>query len=114
MRVLKNKRKLSLATVAATGFFCHGATGWIKKKGAVISFAIVVAGNTKAERPRQDQQRGRKWPVVVMNIDQGRIKRRKIRSPLEVRSLKRPEGCVDSEPAQSDNDGNYLNPPSIT
>ena len=55
MRVLKNKRKLSLATVATAGSFCHGAARGIKKKSAVIGFAIVVAGNTKAERPGEDQ-----------------------------------------------------------
>src|SRR5439155_1374760 len=66
------------------------------------------------ERPCQNQQGGRKWPVVVMNIDQRRVKRGKIRSPLEVGSFKSSEGCVDAESAEYHDYGNYLNPPSIT
>src|SRR5438270_2169835 len=114
MRVLQDEGKLSFAQVAAPGFFRDCAARGIEKKGAIIGFAIVVASNTKTERAPQNQQRGRKWPVVVMDIDQRRIKRRKIWSPLEVRPLKRPEGCVDTEPAEDHNYRNYLNPPSIT
>src|SRR2546430_1183547 len=114
MRVLQDEGKFSFASVAAAGFFRHGAARWIEKKGAVIGFAIVVAGNAKTERPRQNQQRGGKWPVVVMDIDQRGVKRGKIWPPLEVCSLKGSEGCVDTEPTEYHNYGNYLDPPSIT
>src|SRR5439155_17883729 len=69
MRILKNEGELSLATVAAPGLFRHSAARGIQKKGAVIGFAIVVAGHAETKRPCQDQERGRKWPVVVMDID---------------------------------------------
>ena len=114
MRVLENERKLSLAPVAPARFLWHCAARWIKKKRAVVSFAIVVTGNSKTERRCQNQQCGRERPVVVMDIDQRGIKGGKIWPPLEVRSLECPEGCVDAEAAESHNHRNYLNPPSIT
>src|SRR6478609_11326248 len=114
MSVLKNEREFGLATVTAASFLRHCATRWIKKEGAIVGFAIVIARYTETKWPRQNQQRGRKGPVVVMHVDQWRIKRGKVRSPLKISSLKSPIGCVNAEAAKRRDHGDYLKPTGLT
>ena len=106
------KGPAGLASITAAWIFCHRAGGWIEKKSAVVGFAIVITSEPEAERPTQNQQRRRKWPVVMMHINEWGVKRRQLRSPLEVSSLKRPEGRVRTESPQSYNHRDDLEPPS--
>ena len=62
---------------------------------------------------RQNQKRGRKWPPVMLRIDQRRIKRRKIRSPGIVCAFEGPQRRVNSKSSQQNKYRNKLHPPGI-
>src|ERR1700730_8807190 len=96
MQVLKNKRKRSLSSVAVFAAFADAAGRRIQEKSPVVSLAIVVARNPKAQRPNQNQERRRERPPPMMRVYQRRIKGRKIRSPLVIRPFKGPQSRIDS------------------
>src|SRR6185437_9595384 len=50
-------------------------------------------------------------PVVMMHIDQRRVKRREIRRRPEECAFKSSPGCIHRKPAQHYDDGNNLRPP---
>src|SRR5579863_5605003 len=72
MNILENERKRRLAGIFAPRF-ANRASRRIKQKSPIQGFSIVVASSAKAERPRKDQQRGRKFPPVMQRIDERRI-----------------------------------------
>src|SRR5438132_13259568 len=113
MQVLKNKRKCSLAPVAVFAALTNGTGGRIEEKSPVVSLSIVVARDPKAQRPNQNQERRRERPPPMMRVNQRRIKRRKIRSPLIIRPFEGPQSRIDSESAEQNNNGQQLKPPRI-
>src|SRR5258707_9244590 len=70
MDILQDKGKRGLAAILAAREFANRAGRGIKKESSVIGFAIVVARSTKAERPGEDQERGRQFPPAVFRIDE--------------------------------------------
>src|SRR5882672_10919873 len=93
--------------------FANRARRRVQKKGAVIRLAIVVAGCAEAQRPGQNQKRWRKRPPAMTCVDQGRIKRREVGSPLVELSFEGSKSGVDAESAQKGDDRHNLNPPRI-
>lgn len=64
MDVLQEERKGGLPLVTVWHRFTDGA-GWrVGEEGAVVSFAIVVAGGPESERGPQNQKGGRPTPPV--------------------------------------------------
>src|ERR1700674_4673144 len=84
MEILQNKRKRGLAPITVPPVFADPAGGWIEKKSPVVSLAVVVTRNPEPQGPNQNQQRRRERPPPMMRVNQRRIKRRKVRSPLVV------------------------------
>jgi hypothetical protein len=105
VQVLKNKREAGFATVAAFGWFADGARGWIEEKRSIVSLAIVVARDSEAQRESEDQQSGRKRPPAVMRVNERRVKRRKIRTPLVICALEGTQGSVNSERTEQSYNG---------
>ena len=63
MNVLKDEGKAALPRVIlAKAGFTDGASGRIEKKGAIVSFAVVVASGAKTKRRAKNQDSGRKSP----------------------------------------------------
>src|SRR5262245_31707804 len=91
----------------------NGAGRRVQEERAVVGLAIVVAGDAESERTRQDQQGGRECPPAVAWIDERRIERREVGPPLVVSTLERPEGGIDSEEAEHENDRDELEPPGV-
>src|SRR6266404_6309312 len=102
MQVLQDEGKLCLAAVGAPFALADGAGRRIEEERAIVCLAIVVAGGAKAERTAQDEQGRGKRPVAVMDVDERRIKRREVRSPLKIGALERPQRGVEAEAAQAD------------
>src|SRR5437016_12693264 len=67
MEILQDKRKARFANVAIRMRLANGASGRIQKEGAVISFAIVIAGRAKTERRPQNQHRRRQRPPLGLD-----------------------------------------------
>src|SRR5579859_1005560 len=76
MKVLQDEREPGFAPIVAMCRLTHGASRRVHEKRAVISLAIVVAGDAEAERERQDQQGRRKMPPA--KVEQRRVKGREI------------------------------------
>jgi hypothetical protein len=51
MEILQNKRKGSLAPITVLPVLADGAGGWIEKKSPVVSFPVVVTGDSESQRP---------------------------------------------------------------
>src|SRR3984893_10040595 len=100
MQVLKNKRKRSLSSVAVFPAFADAAARRIQEKSPVVSLAIVVARDPKAQRPNQNQERRRERPPPMMRINQRRIKGRKIPPTLVIRPFEAPQSRINSECAE--------------
>src|SRR4029077_3605440 len=113
VKILEDKRKSRFALVAAFGRFTDGASGRIEKKRAIVGFAVVVAGCAKTKRSSQDEQRGRELPPMMMGIDKRRIKRRKIRPPIEIRVLESAQRGVNAKAAEQNNYRQEFDPPSV-
>src|SRR5580692_11765193 len=111
--ILQDERKLRLPVVFAVGRFTHGASGRIEKKRAGVSFAVVVARSAKPERPREDEQRRRKFPPMMQRIDQRRIKWGKVRPPFIKFAFKGAQRGIKSKAAEKKNDGQDFDPPSV-
>src|SRR5262245_59898804 len=58
--VLQDQGKGALTPIALAGF-ADGTGRWIGPEGLVVSAAVVVAGEPKARRRPQDEERRRKW-----------------------------------------------------
>src|SRR5215469_13531379 len=84
MDVLEDERESRFATVLAPAPFRYSAPGRIEEEGAVIGFAIVVAGDAKSQGACENQQRGRKGPPVMGWVYERRIKRGEVGSPLVI------------------------------
>src|SRR5438034_7403313 len=100
MNILQNKRKRCFALIGSLAAFTHRACRRIQKKGPVIRFAVVITGGAESQRPGKNQQRWRKFPPAVSGIDQRRIKRREIRSPLVKLAFKCAQRGVKPESAK--------------
>src|SRR5882757_7626581 len=60
MNILQDERERRFAAIVfANGGFADGAGRRIEKKGAIVGFAVVVAGGAKAERSAENEKRGR-------------------------------------------------------
>ncbi len=104
MNVLQDKWKRSFATIVfANGGFANGAGRRIEKKGAVVGFAVVVAGGAKAERRAENEDGGRELPPTEGK--KRRIKRGEIGSPLVELAFEGAEGGVNAEATEEDGDG---------
>src|SRR5262249_37801866 len=63
VNVLKDEGKATLARIVlAVVGFADSAGGRIEKKGAVVSFAVVVARCAETQRPAENQNGGRELP----------------------------------------------------
>src|SRR5580700_7437928 len=113
MDVLKDERKRGFAAVRALDSFAHCTSWRIEEKCAVIRLAVVVAGRAESKRPGQNQECRRKRPPVMRGVDQGRIERREIRSPLVEFSLEGSKRRVDAEHTEHDDHGQDFDPPQI-
>ena len=71
MKVLEDKWKARFADVTMRMRLADGASGRIKKEGAVISLAIVITGGAESKRRPQNQNRRRQWPPLW--LDERRI-----------------------------------------
>jgi len=112
MNVLQDEGKRSFAAIVfADRRFADGAGRWVEKEGAIVGFAVVVAGGSEAERSAEDEDCGRKLPPTER--EQGRIKRREIRSPLVELAFEGAERGVNSKAAEEDRDGKEFEPPSV-
>src|ERR1700680_498953 len=105
MKVLKNKRKHSLSSVSVLAALADRTGGRIEEKSPVIRLSVVVARDSKAQRPNQNQQRGRERPPPMMRVNQRRIKGRKIRPPLVIRPFEGPQSRINSKCAEQKNTG---------
>ena len=113
MDVLQDEGKTSFAAIIfAESGLSYGAGGRVEKKGAVVGFAVVIAGGAKAERCAEDENRRGKLPPTEGK--QGRIKRRKVRPPFEESAFKGAGGGVEAETAEKNNYGKKLEPPGVT
>src|SRR6266851_5875691 len=65
MDILQDEWKSGFASVVVARRFANRASRGIQEECAVVGFAVVIAGGTKAERPGEDQERGRKFPPAV-------------------------------------------------
>src|SRR5258708_36209557 len=70
VNILQDERKRRFALVLTLAAFAHGASRWIEKKGAVVSFAVVVASSPKSQRPSENQERRRKLPPAMSLTNQ--------------------------------------------
>src|SRR5882724_11711757 len=96
MNILQDERERRFAAIVfANGGFANGAGGRIEKKGAVVGFAVVVAGGAKAERSTENKDCGREPPPTEGK--QRRIKWGEIRSPLVELAFEGAERGVDAE-----------------
>src|SRR5260221_1989954 len=112
MNVLQDKWKRSFATIVfANGGFANGAGRRIEKKGAVVGFAVVVAGGAKAERRAENEDGGRELPPTEGK--KRRIKRGEIGSPLVELAFEGAEGGVNAEATEEDGDGKWFEPPRV-
>src|ERR1700692_1582890 len=113
MEVLKNKRKSSLASIAAFASFADGAGGWIEKKSPVVGLPVVVARDPETQRPNQNQQRRRERPPAMMGVDERRVERRKVRSPFVIGSFEGAQSGINPERTKQRYGGYQLQPPRI-
>src|SRR5947209_16093304 len=65
VNVLQNKREARLTTIIAVRALTHGTGRRVHEERSIVSFAVVIAGNTEAQRKHQDQQRGRPGPPAM-------------------------------------------------
>ena len=104
MNVLQDEGKRSFtAIVFADGRFADGAGRWIKKKGSIVSFAVVIAGCAEAEWSAENKDCGRELPPTEGK--KRRIKWGEIRSPLVELAFDGAERGVNSKAAEEDRDG---------
>src|SRR5437773_2697783 len=109
MDILQNERERFFTEV---GFarLTHGTGGRIGPKGLVVRAPIIVAGQPEPARPPEDEEGGRKWQSTrppsrfgakqaVRGVSQQfrGIKRRDVRPPKIVRSLKGGPGRIHYE-----------------
>src|SRR5215813_4920162 len=97
MQVLQDEGKLGLALVAMPRL-ADGAGNRVEEEGSIIRLAVVVAGGAKREREDENQERGRQRPP--RRLDQRRVERGQVRSPLVVAVDPGGPGRVDGEAAQ--------------
>src|SRR5262249_15015094 len=111
MQILEDEREARLAAVAVRMRLAHGARRRIEKERTVVGLAVVVAGGAKAQRRPQDQDRRRERPP--MRLDERRIKRREVWTPLIIGALKGSPGGVNSKRAENQDRRNQLKPPRV-
>src|SRR5277367_14621 len=54
VKILQDEWELCLALVFAIGGLGDGAGGWIQEEGAIVGFAIVIAGGAETKRASED------------------------------------------------------------
>jgi hypothetical protein len=112
MNILQDEGKRSFATIVfADRRLADGAGRWIEKEGAIVGFAIVIAGGAKTERRAEDEEGGRKLPPTER--EKRRIKRREIRSPFEEPAFEGAGGGVKTEAAEENDDWKKFEPPGV-
>lgn len=114
VKILENERKARLAAIFAIARFANGATGRIGEKCAIVGFAVVVARHTETERAGQNQNCRRKWPPMMIGINQGGIKGRKVGINPEEFAFKGAPRGVNRESAEDHGKWNVVDPPSVT
>ena len=100
VQILQDERKPGLATVLTAGSLRSPRSPADRER---THGSMPCGSNSRwLEIPaaRQNQQRRRKLPPVVMGVDQWRIKRREVRAPLIICALKGPPGCVCGKSTQ--------------
>ncbi len=113
VNILQDEGKLRFALVFAVGRFTDCASRRIEKKRTVISFAVVIAGSPKTERPGKDEQRRRKFPPMMQRIDERRIERREVRPPFVKLAFESAQRGIKTKPAKKENHGQDFDPPSV-
>src|SRR5206468_13027563 len=108
--VLENKLKprLALVTVARLS---HGAGDRVEETRAIVGLAVVIADRAEAEWEDQDEEGRREGKP--RRIEERRVERRQVRSPLVVLADPgRPRG-VDAEAAEHERRKRRRHPPGI-
>src|SRR5207249_5172958 len=68
--ILQDEGESGFASIVVARRFTNSASRRIQEESAVVGFAIVITGCTKAERPGENQERGREFPPAVFRIDE--------------------------------------------
>src|SRR2546427_13231686 len=90
MDILQNEREPIFPLIAVPRL-ADAAGDRVEEKRAIVRLPVVVASRPESERENENQKRGRERPPRRMVI--GGVKRREVRSQLEVRTV---PGCTRS------------------
>src|SRR5262249_19787893 len=112
MKVLQDEWELRFAAVGAL-WLTNRASRWVHEKRSIIGLPIVVAGCAKAQGASQNQDGWRKRPPMMLRINERRVERRKVGSPLIELSLERAQGSENAESIQQYERGHHLRPPRV-